>query len=122
MVKARHARADDRFLLALLNSRFYRWYAERRFPPALNGAVRPKLEYVRALPVAVPSRELRAQIETLVTAQLAEPTPARDRALDEAICEAYELSAAERARVLGQVARGRRTTKRVAGASHASEP
>jgi Eco57I restriction-modification methylase/TaqI-like C-terminal specificity domain len=53
---------DDEFLLALLNSALYAWYARRRFPPALNGAVRPKLDYMRRLPIAQPSSELRARI------------------------------------------------------------
>ena len=53
---------DDAFLLALLNSKLYAWYARRRFPPALNGAVRPKLEYMRRLPIAQPVPELRARI------------------------------------------------------------
>jgi len=43
---------DDRYLLAVLNSTLYGWYARRRFPPALNGAVRPKREYMRTLPVS----------------------------------------------------------------------
>jgi hypothetical protein len=67
---------DDAFLLALLNSKLYAWYARRRFPPALNGAVRPKLEYMRRLPIAQPAPELRARI-------IANP---------ELIHEAYEIS------------------------------
>jgi hypothetical protein len=67
---------DDAFLLALLNSKLYAWYARRRFPPALNGAVRPKLEYMRRLPIAQPAPELRARI-------IANP---------ELIHEAYEVS------------------------------
>ena len=53
---------DDPFLLALLNSKLYEWYARRRFPPALNGSVRPKLEYMRRLPIADPPPDLRARI------------------------------------------------------------
>jgi hypothetical protein len=81
----------DLFLLAVLNSSLYRWYAQRRFPPALNGAVRPKLEYMRALPIASPPPELRRHIEALVTAQLAAPDPARDRELDRAVHDAYDV-------------------------------
>src|SRR5262249_17480020 len=55
----------DRFLLAILNSPLYRWYARRRFPPALNGAVRPKLEYMRALPIAQPAPDARAALLAL---------------------------------------------------------
>ncbi len=87
---------DDRFVLALLNSSLYGWYARCRFPPALNGAVRPKLEYMRGLPLAEPSRDLRAHIEELVERQLVAPQRARDVELDTAICEAYELSRTER--------------------------
>ena len=87
----------DRFLLAVLNSALYGWYARRRFPPALNGAVRPKLEYTSRLPVATPSPDLRAHVEALVARQLAAPDPAVDAAIDAAICDAYELSRAERA-------------------------
>lgn len=81
--------SEDRFLLALLNSSFYAWYARRRFPPALNGAVRPKLEYMRALPVAQPSRSLRDKVTSLVDAQLAGGQ--HDAELDELIDEAYGL-------------------------------
>ena len=89
----------DRFVLAVMSSTLYAWYARRRFPPALNGAVRPKLEYLRALPIAEPQPELRARIEALVAAQLASPELARDAALDQAVLDAYELTAAERALV-----------------------
>jgi hypothetical protein len=89
----------DRVLLAVLNSRLYGWFARRRFPPALNGAVRPKLAYMQALPIAQPSRDLRARIAELVGAQLATVDPARDAELDELVCDAYELSRRERALV-----------------------
>lgn len=79
----------DRFILALLNSSFYAWYARRRFPPALNGAVRPKLEYMRSLPVAEPRPALRAEIARLVDEQLAGAQ--HDAELDRLIDEAYEL-------------------------------
>jgi adenine-specific DNA-methyltransferase len=79
----------DRFLLALLNSKFYAWYARRRFPPALNGAVRPKLEYMRALPIAQPRPPLRAKISTLVDEQLAGAN--HDAEIDRLIDEAYGL-------------------------------
>lgn len=82
----------DRFLLAVLNSSLYAWYARRRFPPALNGAVRPKLEYMRGLPIATPGPALRRQIEELVALQLAGPTAARDAELDRAVLEAYEIT------------------------------
>jgi hypothetical protein len=88
--------SDDRFLLAVLNSRLYGWYARLRFPPALNGAVRPKLEYMRALPVANPAPDLRAHIARLVDAQLAAAEPERDLELDALVCDAYELSCDER--------------------------
>jgi hypothetical protein len=91
------APTDDRYLLAVLNSRLYGWYARHRFPPALNGAVRPKLEYMRLLPIATPPRDLRARIVSLVDEQLADPDRARDARLDTAICDAYELSRRERA-------------------------
>lgn len=87
----------DPFLLAVLNSPLYGWYARRRFPPALNGAVRPKLEYMRSLPLASPPPALRAKIAELVAAQLARPTPALDAQLAELVCDAYELTADERA-------------------------
>ncbi|HEX4454571.1 MAG TPA: Eco57I restriction-modification methylase domain-containing protein [Kofleriaceae bacterium] len=88
--------SSDRFLLAVLNTRLYGWFARRRFPPALNGAVRPKLAYMQALPVAAPAKDLRARIAALVDAQLAEPDPARDVELDGLVCDAYELSRRER--------------------------
>jgi hypothetical protein len=91
--------SDDRCLLAALNSRLYGWYARLRFPPALNGAVRPKLDYMRAFPIASPSADLRARITELVNAQLAERNRDRDRELSTLVCDAYELSRAQRALV-----------------------
>ncbi len=61
----------DPYLLAVLNSAVYGWYARRRFPPALNGAVRPKHAYMRALPIAQPSPAERARIAGLVEQRLA---------------------------------------------------
>ena len=81
----------DRILLAILNSSLYGWYARRRFPPALNGAVRPKRAYLMTLPIAQPPPPLRARITALVDAQLAAPTAARDAELDAAVLAAYEL-------------------------------
>ena len=83
----------DRVLLAILNSSLYGWYARRRFPPALGGAVRPKRAYLLALPIARPAPPLRAHIEALVAQQLATPTVARDAELDAAVIAAYELPA-----------------------------
>lgn len=91
--------SSDPFLLAVLNSSLYAWYARRRFPPALNGAVRPKLEYMRALPVAQPARALRRKIGELVARQLEHADPAIDRELDELVCVAYELRPDEPARL-----------------------
>lgn len=88
---------DDRFVLAVLNSRLYGWYARQRFPPALNGAVRPKRANITAFPLAVPSGALRTQIGRLVDAQLVEPVPERDAALDALVCEAYRLTRRQRA-------------------------
>jgi len=70
--------SEDPFLLAVLNSPLYFWYAQRRFPPALNGAVRPKLEYMRAFPLAQPSPALHAKVAALVAAQRRRATPVRD--------------------------------------------
>jgi hypothetical protein len=81
----------DPFLLAVLNSPLYAWYARRRFPPALNGAVRPKLEYMRALPIATPAPALRAKVATLVARQLDRADAATDRELAELVNVAYEL-------------------------------
>jgi hypothetical protein len=85
----------DLALLAVLNSPFYGWYARRRFPPALNGAVRPKLAYLTAMPVPAWSNGERAAIAYLVERRLAgdesvEPAIAR------AVADAYRLTAAER--------------------------
>jgi methylase of polypeptide subunit release factors len=85
----------DLYLLALLNSPLYAWYARRRFPPALNGAVRPKLEYMRALPIAQPSPALRIRIEAAVTAQLAGDD--RSAELADLVDDAYTLTKTERA-------------------------
>ena len=97
---------DDRFVLAVLNSKLYGWYARHRFPPALNGAVRPKLEYMRRFPLAAPTADLRARITALVDAQLATQDAARDAELDRLICDAYELSRRERERVTSRAASG----------------
>ncbi|HEY5924006.1 MAG TPA: hypothetical protein VIV11_20140, partial [Kofleriaceae bacterium] len=89
----------DPFLLAVLNSPLYAWYARRRFPPALNGAVRPKLEYMRALPIATPKPALRAKIARLVARQLEHADSALDTELAELVTVAYELDANEAARL-----------------------
>ncbi len=81
----------DRVLLAILNSSLYGWYARRRFPPALNGAVRPKRAYLMTLPIAQPPPALRAHIEALVDAQLAQPSDARELEIDAAVRAAYGL-------------------------------
>lgn len=92
----------DRYLLAVLNSPLYGWYARRRFPPALNGAVRPKLPYIRSFPIATPSPALRQRIEELVDQRLAAADAELDAAIAEAVLDAYQLTAAER-----QLATGR---------------
>jgi len=103
------------YLLAVLNSPLYGWYAARRFPPALNGSVRPKRQYLANLPVAIPHPTLRAVIEHLV-AQRIELESARragagdagfaarelDDAIGRAVLDAYELSSAERTLVGGE--------------------
>ena len=100
----------DLYLLAVLGSPLYAWYARRRFPPALNGSVRPKLEYLRNFPIAAPAAAERATIERLVVERI-ELEPARrtgagdaviaarelDAALAVAVLDTYALSAAERA-------------------------
>jgi hypothetical protein len=88
--------SSDLFVLAVLNSPLYFWYARRRFPPALNGAVRPKLAYMRALPLATPPAALRARIAELAAAQLVRPTAARDAELARLVADAYLLSASDR--------------------------
>jgi SAM-dependent methyltransferase len=101
------------YLLAVLNSPLYGWYAQRRFPPALNGSVRPKRQYIRNFPIATPGAAQRAVIEALV-AQRLELEPDRragvrdaavtalalDAALDRAVLDAYELSGTERALIM----------------------
>jgi hypothetical protein len=100
----------DLYLLAVLSSPLYAWYARRRFPPALNGSVRPKLAYLRRVPIAMPSPDHRAAIERLVTRRLDIESSRRaasddaviaardlDDALATAVLDAYALSAAERA-------------------------
>lgn len=100
----------DLYLLAVLNSPLYGWYARRRFPPALNGSVRPKLEYMRRLPIATPAPAARAEIEQLVADRLALEPLHRDgdpraattaleleAAISDAVLAIYELSPAERA-------------------------
>lgn len=87
---------DDLAVLAVLNSPLYGWYARRRFPPALNGAVRPKLAYLTALPVPAWSDGERAALVALVERRLAGDAAA-EPALDRAVADAYRLSSAERA-------------------------
>ena len=104
--------SDDLYLLAVLCSPLYGWYARRRFPPALNGSVRPKAEHLRQLPIATPPAGQRAAIEALVAARLElaarpggddddddEPAAVLDAAIARAVLDAYELGAAERARI-----------------------
>jgi adenine-specific DNA-methyltransferase len=89
--------SQDRYLLAVLNSSIYGWYAQQRFPPALNGSVRPKLAYLRQLPLATPSPAARAAIERLVEDRLQRDDAELDRAIDAAVLEVYALTEDERA-------------------------
>ena len=100
----------DLYLLAVLSSPLYAWYARRRFPPALNGSVRPKLEYLRTTPIATPTASQRTAIESLVTERL-DLEPARragsadadaaaialDDALAASVLDVYDLSPTARA-------------------------
>jgi hypothetical protein len=65
--------------------------------PQLNGAVRPKLEYIRTLPIPAATGAQRATIETLVERRLAGDD--LDADLDAAVCDLYALSRADRKRV-----------------------
>jgi len=90
---------EDRFLLAVLCSPLYGWYARRRFPPALNGAVRPKGEYMQTLPIAQPDPATRHAIGELVERRIAAVSgeaAGLDAAIMTAVSDAYELSSAER--------------------------
>jgi hypothetical protein len=82
----------DPVLVAILSSSLYMWYARRRFPPALNGAVRPKLAYISELPIARPGDDARAALTALVER-------GDVAGVDAAVLELYELSAAERRRI-----------------------
>lgn len=84
----------DYYLLAVLNSSVYRFFAQRRFPPALNGAVRPKLAYLRELPIAPPSKAQRRTIEALVEERLRDDDRRLDREIDDAVLEVYQLDRA----------------------------
>ncbi len=96
--------SSDPFLLAVLNSSLYGWYARRRFPPALNGAVRPKADYVLELPIATPddSEQIAALVEQRIAVErdTSAHTNRRrrelDAALDDAVVDAYQLTPAER--------------------------
>lgn len=91
---------DDRFVLAVLNSPLYGWYAQRRFPPALGGAVRPKVAYLVALPIPEISAEDARRIAALVDRRRAEHSaPALDIEIASFVNEAYGLSRVERALV-----------------------
>jgi hypothetical protein len=102
----------DLYLLAVLNAPIYGWYARRRFPPALNGSVRPKLEHIANFPVATPGDAARTAIEQLVvqriereparragSSEAAEATRELDAAIADLVHDAYELTAADRALV-----------------------
>ncbi len=88
---------DDRFVLAVLNSPLYGWYAQRRFPPALNGAVRPKLAYLSVLPIPALAADAMRSITALVDRRLAEQSaPLLDAQIADAVADAYEISSTER--------------------------
>lgn len=93
--------SSDLYLLAILNSHVYRWYSQRRFPPALNGAVRPKLAYMQRLPVPTPSRDLReeivAHVRRRLVASASRERDVLDRQIDRFVEHAYQLSSIERA-------------------------
>lgn len=91
---------EDRFVLAVLNSPLYGWYARRRFPPALNGSVRPKAAYLSALPIPRICDADRRAITKLVELRLAVAVaPELDVELATMVADAYRLARAERALV-----------------------
>ena len=86
--------STDLVLLAILNSPLYGWFARHRFPPALGGAVRPKLAYMQRLPVPPAPPALRATIEALVTRRLSGALV--DAEIAACVAQLYELSPEER--------------------------
>jgi hypothetical protein len=107
--------SSDLYLLAVLNSPLYDWYARRRFPPALNGSVRPKLAYMREMPIALPTPAQRAAIEELVRQRLAGADTGA--AIARAVLEVYELSPGE-IMPAGAAPRADRRTPRTTSARH----
>jgi hypothetical protein len=55
-------KTTDEYLLAVLNSAVYWWYAWRRFPHGKDDALRPFDDYLSKVPIAEPSPELRTSI------------------------------------------------------------
>ena len=103
----------DPFIAAVLSSPLYWWYAARRFPPALGGAVRPKHAYLRRLPLATPPPALRARIAALVGARILAldgERPELERAIADAVHDAYELTAADRRLIAAMPAGGSRSS------------
>ncbi|HEY4057859.1 MAG TPA: N-6 DNA methylase [Kofleriaceae bacterium] len=93
--------SQDLVLLAILNSPVYRWIAQRRFPPALNGAVRPKLQYMQQLPIPRVDGALRDEITSCVEQRIrhvaeGENSVGIDNELVKLVFEAYKLSRKER--------------------------
>jgi hypothetical protein len=83
----------DPVILAILNSPVYWWYARRRFPPALGGAVRPKLDYLRRFPIAQPAPARRTAITSLVHERIVGgPNSGLERTIADHVLAAYELS------------------------------
>jgi SAM-dependent methyltransferase len=97
--------SQDLVLLAILNSAVYRWIAQRRFPPALNGAVRPKLQYMQQLPIPTVTGALRDDITSCVEQRIrhireGENSKGIDVELAKLVGEAYTLSRKERELVM----------------------
>jgi hypothetical protein len=97
--------SQDLVLLAILNSPVYRWIAQRRFPPALNGAVRPKLNYMQQLPIPRVDGALRDDITSCVEQRIrhvveGEDSQGIDNELVKLIFDAYKLSRNERELVM----------------------
>jgi hypothetical protein len=91
---------DDRYLLALLNSRIMWWYIYRKWTHMKDEALTVQKQKVLSLPIPEVTPDLRSQIENLVdqAGEIARDVSGQiellviERALDACVIEAYGLT------------------------------
>ena len=90
---------EDFFLLGILNSKLFDWYAKARYQEKLEGPIEFKQSNMASFPVAAKTIEHKANLSDLVQQILNDPDSPKvsdlEEEIDKLVYELYELTAAE---------------------------